>query len=102
MSEPCERCFLDSLCEDRKMPQCEALLSKPDSPSRKKDLYGPFRERRRRDLNRRRRDLNSGPNLQKHSKNKEVSCIVPFPGTDLCHFFNALYDFNTFHCVPTR
>ena len=35
LSEPCERCFLDSLCEDRKMPQCEALLSKPDSPSRK-------------------------------------------------------------------
>ena len=35
LSELCERCFLDSLCEDRKMQQCEALLSKPDSPSRK-------------------------------------------------------------------
>ena len=51
LSEHGERCFLASHREDKKMQQCFALLSKPDSPSRKKDLYGPFRERRRRDLN---------------------------------------------------
>ncbi len=42
-----------------------------------------------------------GPTFKKSSKNKEVSCIVPFPGTELCHFLTH-FTFPTHWIITVR